>query len=105
MTDHDTQSNLHLAIYLHTRTLDDFIQEVATKCNMLTHQILRIIRVDNQGMEMVFNDTMVREMIHEQTMVAEFRDIGLPPNLHPSFADAAGFGALKSRFFELKLMY
>ena len=105
MSIYDTQSNLHLAIYLQTRTLDVFVQEVAKKCNMLAHQILRIVRVNDQGMETIFNDAMVCEMVHEQAMVAEFNDIGLPPNLHPEFADAAGFGMFKSKFFELRLIY
>lgn len=72
---------------------------------MLSHQILRTIRIDESGAELPFNDVMVRQITNEQAMIAEFRDIGLPPDLHPSFADAAGFGALKSRFFELRLRY
>jgi hypothetical protein len=94
-----------LAIYLQTRTLDSFIQDVAKKCNMVAEQILRTTRVNEQGVEMVFNNAMICEMTHEQAMVAQFKDIGLSPNLHPSFADVAGFGTLKSRFFELKLIY
>jgi hypothetical protein len=105
MSGYDNQSNLHLAIYLRTRTLDSFIQDVARKCNMRSEQILRIIRVNSQGVETVFNHAMVCELESEQAMVAEFKDIGLPPDLHPSFADGAGFETLKSRFFELKLIY
>lgn len=105
MGEYDPQNNLHLAIYLELRTLDGFIQTVASKCNMLANQILRVVRINEQGIEMVLNDAMVCRMVHEQAMVAEFKDIGLPPNLNPSFADAAGFGGLQSRFFELRLIY
>jgi hypothetical protein len=105
MGEYDVQSNLHLAIYLESRTLDGFIQTVASKCNMLANQILRVVRINEQGIEMVLNDETVCRMVHEQAMVAEFKDIGLPPNLNPSFADAAGFGGLQSRFFELRLIY
>lgn len=99
------QDNLHFAIYIRSRTLNEFMQLIANKCNLPSHQILRTVRVDETGAELVFNDIMVRQIMNEQAMIAEFRDIGLPPDLHPSFADAAGFGELKSRFFELRLHY
>lgn len=105
MGQHDYQSHLHLAVYFKSPTLDDFIQLVAKKCSMPPHQILRTVRVNEQGLEVVFNDLMVREIVNEQAMIVEFKDIGLPPTLHPSLADAAGFGSLKSRFFELRLLY
>ncbi|KAE9983507.1 hypothetical protein EG328_009847 [Venturia inaequalis] len=105
MADSNSQDTLHFAVYLKSRTLDEFIQLIANRCNMLSHQILRTIRIDKTGVEMAFNDTMVRQIMEEQVMIAEFRDIGLPPHFHPSFADVAGFGELKSRFFELRLRY
>ncbi|QDS69346.1 hypothetical protein FKW77_003765 [Venturia effusa] len=99
------QANLYFAVYLASHTLDDFIHLLANKCGMHSHQILRTVRVDERGAETAFTDTMVRAIRHEQTMAAEFRDIGLPPDLHPSSADAAGFAELKSKFFELRLVY
>lgn len=72
---------------------------------MLAHQILRVCRVDEFGMQTMVNDQVICEMAHEQAMTIDFKDIGLPPSLDPSFADAAGFGDLKSKFFELRLLY
>jgi hypothetical protein len=66
------------AIYLMQPTLKDLINGIAMKCNVEATKVLRTIRINKQGLNILFDDETVKELPEGQDMVAEFNEI------HPS---------------------
>jgi hypothetical protein len=67
--------NFHRAVYLMKRTLKDFNNALATKCNIEPTQVLRTYRINRDGLHILFDDDCVREMPEGQDMTAEFSEI------------------------------
>ncbi|SMR60240.1 unnamed protein product [Zymoseptoria tritici ST99CH_1E4] len=67
--------NFHRAVYLMNRTLKDFTNAVATKCNIEPTQILRTYRINRDGLHILFDDECIREIPEGQDMTAEFSEI------------------------------
>lgn len=67
--------SFHRAVYLHRRTLKDFANAIAMKCNIEPTQILRTVRVSRTGLHILFDDECIRELPEGQDMTAEFCEI------------------------------
>jgi hypothetical protein len=106
-----SQDPYYRAIYLREFTLDDFLHRLATKCDITPSQIIRIIRVNKQGLHSYFGDTDVCDLVDGQDMIAELQEVQLPPNSDSPITDVQmyndvdGVKEAKSRYYELKLIY
>jgi hypothetical protein len=56
-------------------TLMDLINGIAMKCNVEATKILRTIRINNKGLNILFDDDTVKELPEGQDMIAEFQEI------------------------------
>lgn len=63
------------AIYLTNRTLRDFINAVATKCDIEPTKVSRTVRCTLQGLEVLFDDDCIRELPEGQDMTTEFAQV------------------------------
>ncbi|KAF2429549.1 CP2 transcription factor family protein-like protein [Tothia fuscella] len=63
------------AIYIMQHTLKDLVNGIAMKCNVEATKVLRTIRINKQGLNILLDDDTVREMPEGQDMVAEFNEI------------------------------
>lgn len=67
--------NFHRAVYLLQRSLKDFTNALALKCNIEPTEVLRTIKVSRQGLQILFDDECIRELPEGQDMTAEFCEI------------------------------
>ncbi|KAK0957658.1 hypothetical protein LTR91_021752 [Friedmanniomyces endolithicus] len=67
--------NLHRAIYLMQRTLKDFTNALAVKCDIEPTTVLRTVHISRQGLHILFDDDCLRELPEGQDMTAEFHEI------------------------------
>ncbi|KAK3117144.1 hypothetical protein LTR53_001801 [Teratosphaeriaceae sp. CCFEE 6253] len=67
--------NLYRAIYLTQRTLKDFTNALATKCDIEPTKVLRTVRVSRQGLHILFDDECLQELPEGQDMTADFYEI------------------------------
>lgn len=63
------------AMYLMQRTLDDFVRAVASKCDIDATAVLRIVRINRQGLNILFDDECIAQLPEGQDMTAEFAEI------------------------------
>jgi len=63
---------LYRAIYLMQRTVKDFTNAIAMKCNIEPTKVLRVVRISGKGLQILFDEDCVRELAEGQDMVAEF---------------------------------
>lgn len=54
------------------RSVKDFVNAAATKCGLEPTHVVRIIRVNRKGLNVLVDDEAVREMPEGQDMTAEF---------------------------------
>lgn len=64
--------NHYRAIYLTKRTLKDFTNALATKCNIEPTQVIRTYRMTENGLNILFDDDCILELPEGQDMAAEF---------------------------------
>jgi len=69
------KDDLYRAIYIMQRTLTDLVNGIATKSNIEPSKVLRTIRINKQGINILFDDETVVELPEGQDMIAEFKDI------------------------------
>lgn len=68
--------NFHRAIYLTKRTLKDFTNALAMKCNIEPTEVIRTYRVNGEtGIHILFDDECIRELPEGQDMMAEFNEV------------------------------
>lgn len=67
--------NLHRAIYLMNRTVKDFVNALAAKCDLEPMKVLRTMRISRSGLHILFDDECIRELPEGQDMTAEFCEI------------------------------
>jgi hypothetical protein len=60
------------AVYLYRRTLKDFTNTLATKCNIEPTQVLRTLRIGPKDLSILFDDEDIRQLPEGQDMHAEF---------------------------------
>lgn len=63
------------AIYLMQRTVKDFTNAIAMKCNIEPTKVLRVVRISRQGLQILFDEDCIRELAEGQDMGAEFVEI------------------------------
>ncbi|KAI9685446.1 MAG: hypothetical protein M1822_004577 [Bathelium mastoideum] len=63
------------AIYLMQRTLNDFVAAIASKCNIDPAAVMRTIRVNRQGLNILFDDQCIVELPEGQDLTAEFTEV------------------------------
>lgn len=73
--------NYYRAVYLMQRTLKDFVNGVALKCNVEPTQVVRTIHLNRAGLNILFDDESVRELPEGQDMRAEFHNLSPHPPL------------------------
>jgi hypothetical protein len=56
-------------------TLKDLVNGIAMKCNIEATKVFRTIRINNKGLNILFDDETVKELPEGQDMVAEFTEI------------------------------
>jgi hypothetical protein len=54
------------------RTLKDLVNGIATKCSVEPTKVLRTLRINKQGLNILLDDDSVVELQEGQDMVAEF---------------------------------
>jgi hypothetical protein len=69
------EDHYYRAVYLMQPTLKDLINGIAMKCNIEATKVLRTIRINGKGLNILFDDETVKELPEGQDMVAEFTEI------------------------------
>jgi hypothetical protein len=62
------------AVYIYRRTLKDFTNALATKCNIEPTQVLRTVRIGPNDLPILFDDEDIRQLLEGQDMQAEFSE-------------------------------
>jgi hypothetical protein len=57
------------------RTLKDFVNGIAAKCNVEATRVLRTLRINKQGLNILLDDESIVELPEGQDMIAEFFDM------------------------------
>lgn len=68
-------NTFYRAIYLYRRTLKDFVNAIAMKCDIEPTQVLRTIRISRNGLQILFDDECINELPEGQDMTAEFSEL------------------------------
>ena len=76
--------NFHRAVYLYRRTLKDFTNAAAAKCDIEPTQVLRTVRISRNGLHILFDDGCIRELPEGQDMTAEFSEIQPDTPIRPT---------------------
>lgn len=110
-------NSFYRALYLHRRTLKDFLYAAARKFDIEPTQVLRTFRLTQSGLKVIFDDECIRELPEGQDMVAEFREIELDTPTKPTREWDAGSSDVQcdgylstaenvsATGFELRLLY
>ncbi len=68
-------SELHRAVYLTKRTLDDFVARIAAKWNIDASRVVRTVHVLQRGLEVEMDDDVISELSESQDMTLEVREV------------------------------
>ncbi|KAF2399897.1 hypothetical protein EJ06DRAFT_538154 [Trichodelitschia bisporula] len=109
------EDNYYRAVYLMQRNLHDFIHGIAVKCKVEPHKVLRIVRINKQGLNILLDDQSVVELPEGQDMVAEFQEFRSHSPMkrewdtNPDNVQADGdmdlVNTVQSEGYELRLLY
>jgi hypothetical protein len=69
------EDNYYRAIYLMQRTVKDLANAIAGKCNIEPTQVVRTLRINSKGLNILIDDELVREIPEGQDMRAEFSEV------------------------------
>ena len=75
-----TGDNFHRAIYIFRRTLKDFVNAAAIKCEIEPTQVMQTVRINRKGLRILFDDECIRELPEGQDMAAEFHEVSAEPS-------------------------
>lgn len=67
--------NYYRAVYLMQRTLKDLVNTIATKSNVEPTKVLRSVRVNKAGLNILMDDESVVEIPEGQDMIADFTEM------------------------------
>ncbi|EMC99980.1 hypothetical protein BAUCODRAFT_21663 [Baudoinia panamericana UAMH 10762] len=70
-----TKDHYYRAVYLMQRTLKDFVNSLAMKCDIEPTSVLRTVRISRHGLHILFDEECIRELPEGQDMTAEFCEI------------------------------
>lgn len=68
-------NDYYRAIYLMERTVKDLIASIATKCGVAPTTVTRITRINPNGLKIMVDDEVVREISEGQDMTVEFAEV------------------------------
>lgn len=69
------EDNYFRAVYLLERTLKALVGGIAMKISIEPTKVVRTIRVNQKGLQILVDDDAVREISEQQDMTAEFHEI------------------------------
>lgn len=81
MVGRSPSDDFYRAIYVMNRTLKDFTNTLARKCDIEPTQVLQTYRINQDGLHVLFDDDCVMELPEGQDMTAEFCEA------HPDSSD------------------
>jgi len=110
-----SEDSYHRAVYLMQRTLKDLVNGIAMKCGVEATKVLRTIRINKQGLNILFDDESVLELPEGQDMVAEFTEMrpkspmrrewdSVPTEIQVD-GDIDVANTMQSEGYELRLLY
>lgn len=73
------EDNYFRAVYLLERTVKALVSGIAMKINIEPTKVIRTIRVNQKGLQILVDDDAVHEIPEQQDMTAEFHEITAPP--------------------------
>lgn len=91
------EDNYYRAVYLPQRTLKEFVSAAATKFDIETQKVVRTVRINQKGIQILMDDEAVREMPEGQDMKAEFATVDVQQGQWQSRSPSSGY--------ELRLSY
>ena len=62
------------AVYLSERTVRDFLEKISEKHSIEPDRITRILRINSNGLEIMVDDNVVKQLPDGQDMVIEFAE-------------------------------
>lgn len=62
-------------VYLNERTVDDLTKKISEKQEMDLGQIVRVVHISRNGLKVMVDDDMIRELTDGQDMIVEFRHV------------------------------
>ncbi|KAK3321644.1 CP2 transcription factor-domain-containing protein [Apodospora peruviana] len=71
-------NNLHRAVYLMQRTLQEFVTKTALKWNFDSSRVMRTVRVLPRGLEIEIDDDVIQELSEGQDMTFELAEVRVP---------------------------
>ncbi|KAH0356628.1 hypothetical protein KCU81_g876, partial [Aureobasidium melanogenum] len=91
------EDNYYRAVYLPQRTLKEFVSAAATKFDIESQKVVRTVRINQKGIQILMDDEAVREMPEGQDMKAEFATVDVQQGQWQSRSPSSGY--------ELRLSY
>ncbi|THY25817.1 hypothetical protein D6D01_04869 [Aureobasidium pullulans] len=92
------EDNYYRAVYLLQRNLNDFVSAAAVKFGIEPQKIVRTVRINPKGIQILMDDEAIRELPEGQDMKAEFAPVDVQQNQWHSRPNA-------SSGYELRLVY
>jgi len=92
------EDNYYRAIYLLQRNLTEFVSAAATKSGVEPQKVVRTVRVNQKGIQILMDDDAIRELSEGQDMKAEFATVDMPQSQWQS-------RSAPSSGYELRLVY
>lgn len=93
-----SEDNYYRAIYLLQRNLAEFVSATAAKFGIEPQKVVRTVRVNQKGIQILMDDDAIRELPEGQDMKAEFATVDTPQNQWQSRPSP-------SSGYELRLVY
>lgn len=114
-SDLQPRGTLYRAMYLRDRTVSSFLLGLAQKCGIPNSRIVEVKWVNENGHHITFDDDVVCSLKDGQSMIAEFREVEVPPMWRTPIwiADSGyldgegegGDGGSKSKYYKVALLY
>ncbi|KAE8145145.1 CP2 transcription factor-domain-containing protein [Aspergillus avenaceus] len=93
------QDDYYRAVYLTERTVRDLMEKISIKRHIDPQRIVRVLRVNKNGLKIMVDDDVVRDLPDGQDMVVEISETSVFENPISAESDHLGSGV------ELKLSY
>lgn len=79
-TSNDEQPDYYRAIYLSERTVRDLMKKISEKNHLDPSRIVRILHVNQNGLRIMVDDDVVRELPEGQDMIVDISESPAPGN-------------------------
>ena len=81
----EAEDGYYRAVYLMQRTLKDLVTGIAAKSNVDGNQVVRTIHMAQNGLSILYDDDMVRELSEGRDMIAEFHPLRAQSPVKPEW--------------------